>query len=81
MQSWRAEDLFDLRFFLDCDLDEAVRRLAKRHVETGLASTLDEGRHRALTNDRLNAEVILADGCRERADLVLGCSAGSTGRQ
>ncbi len=81
MQSWRAEDLFDLRVFLDCDLDEAVRRLAKRHVETGLAATLEEGRHPALTNDRLNAEVILADGCRERADLILGCNAGSTSRQ
>jgi|GEM_PF-850489 len=71
MRSWRAEPLFDLRVFLDCDLDEAVDRLAIRHVQTGLSSTLREGRHRAVTNDRVNAEGILADGCRERADLVL----------
>lgn len=71
MGSWRAEPLFELRVFLDCDLDEAVDRLAVRHVQTGLSTTLREGRHRAVTNDRVNAEVILSDGCRERADLVL----------
>jgi pantothenate kinase len=71
MRSWRAETFFDLRVFLDCPLDQAVERLTIRHVETGLAATLEEGRHRALSNDRVNAEAILADGCRERADLVL----------
>ena len=71
MQAWRAEPLFDLRVFLDCDLDEAVERLTVRHVRTGLATTLEEGRHRAVTNDRVNSEGILADGCRERADLIL----------
>jgi len=71
MRDWNSEPLFDLRVFLDCDLDEAVERLAIRHVRTGLASTLDEGRHRAISNDRVNSEVIMADGCRERADLVL----------
>lgn len=71
MSSWRAEPLFDLRVLLDCDLDEAVDRLAIRHVQTGLSTTPRAGRHRAVTNDRVNAEGILADGCRERADLVL----------
>jgi len=75
MQAWRSELLFDLRVFLDCSLDEAVERLTIRHVQTGLASTLEEGRHRAVMNDRVNAEVILHDGCRERADLILpSCS-------
>ena len=71
MSDWRAEPLFDLRVFLDCDLDEAVDRLAIRHLQTGLSTSLREGRHRAVTNDRVNSEVILADGCRERAHLVL----------
>ena len=71
MSSWRSEQWFDLRVFLDIDLDEAVKRLTVRHVETGLASTLDEGRHRAIMNDRVNSEAILAGGCRERADLVI----------
>lgn len=71
MSSWQAEPLFDLRVFLDVDLDEAVERLATRHVVTGIADSPRDGRHRAITNDRVNAEGILADGCRERADLIL----------
>ena len=71
MEAWRSEHLFDLRVFLECDVDEAVERLTLRHMQTGLAATQKEARQRAVTNDRVNAEVILADGCRERADLVL----------
>lgn len=71
MQSWGLESLFDLRIFVDCPLEVAIDRLTFRHVECGLSGNLEEGRHRALTNDRLNALDILADGCRERADLVL----------
>jgi len=71
MHSWESEQWFDLRVFIDIDLDEAVERLALRHVETGLSKTLKEGRQRAITNDRVNAEAILADGCRERADLIV----------
>lgn len=73
MQTWRCEQWFDLRIFLDIDLDEAVERLSARHVETGLAATWEEGRQRAIEYDRLNAEIILADGCRERADVVINC--------
>jgi pantothenate kinase len=71
MRDWRAEPLFDLRVFLDCDPDEAVERLTLRHLATGVAATPEESRQRATTSDRLNAGTILADGCRERADLVL----------
>lgn len=71
MRDWECERLFDLRVFLDCDLDEAVTRLTKRHVETGVSATPEEGRQRAVTSDRLNTEAILADGCRERAHLIL----------
>lgn len=71
MRDWQLEDLFDLRVFLDCDLDVAVERLTLRHVASGISNTEEEARHRAMTNDRLNSLEILADGCRERADLVL----------
>lgn len=71
MSGWQAEPLFDLRVFLDCDLDQAVERLTARHVACGISATVEESRHRAITNDRVNALEILADGCRERADLVL----------
>ena len=71
MREWQVEQLFDLRVFLDCDLDVATERLTQRHVACGISQTADEARHRALTNDRPNSVAILADGCRERADLVL----------
>jgi len=71
MHDWGCESLFDLRVFLDCDSDEAIARLTRRHVETGVTSTVEEGRQRALTSDCLNIEAILADGCRERAHLIL----------
>jgi pantothenate kinase len=74
MQSWRVEPLLDLKIFIDCDLDEAVERLAARHVACGLETTLEEGRRRAIENDRRNSLTILADGCRERADLRLRAS-------
>lgn len=71
MRDWRLETLFDLRVFVDCDPDTAVERLIARHVETGVTATAEEGRQRALQSDRLNTEIILADGGRERADLIL----------
>ena len=71
LREWQLEHLFDLRVFLDCDLDVATERLTLRHLACGISHTEAEARHRAMTNDRLNAIEILADGCRERADLVL----------
>lgn len=71
MREWNLESLFDLRIFLDCDLDTATDRLTLRHVACGISNTPEEARHRALTNDRVNSLEILSDGCRERADLML----------
>jgi pantothenate kinase len=75
MRDWQLEDLFDLRVFIDWDLETAIERLIKRHVASGICATPEEARDRALNSDRLNALQILADGCRERADLVVGASA------
>ena len=71
MRDWGVEHLFDLRVFLDCDLDDATERLTHRHLACGISHSEAEARHRALTNDRVNSLEILSDGCRERADLVL----------
>jgi len=71
MRDWALEPLFDLTVFLDCDLDVATERLWPRHLAAGIAATPEAARHRAETNDWWNAEDILGDGCRERADLVI----------
>jgi len=71
MRDWECEALFGLRVFLDCDADEAIERLTRRHVESGIEATIEEGKQRAMSNDLINARAILADGCRERAHLIL----------
>ena len=71
MRRWQLEPLFDFRVFLDCDLDAAMERVVVRHLLCGISETEEESRHRVLSNDRLNALEILADGCRDRVDLVL----------
>jgi pantothenate kinase len=71
MADWRVAALFDLRVFLDCSLDVAMERVAARHIACGLAADSAAAQWRVETNDRLNAELILADGCRERADIVV----------
>jgi pantothenate kinase len=72
MDAWGTGPLFDLRIFVDCEVATALRRVEDRlvangHVPGGRAAA----RHRVETNDRLNAEAILADGGRERADFVV----------
>ena len=71
LRAWRLADLFDFTAFLDCDLKTAMRRVAARHLNCGLAATPDEARRRAETNDRRNAMTILDDGCRGRARIVI----------
>jgi pantothenate kinase len=72
LTEWRLEPLFDLRVFLDCPFEIAMRRVATRHLACGLAADAEAARARVERNDRLNADLILADRCRDRADLVVG---------
>ena len=71
LRAWRLADLFDFSVFLDCPPVEAMRRVAARHLACGLAADAAAARARTESNDRRNAELILADHCRERADLVI----------
>lgn len=71
MRDWQLESVFDLKIFIDVDLETALDRVAARHLACGLVQTMEQARERAEQNDRLNALEILADGCRERADLVI----------
>ena len=78
LRDWHAESLFDLRVFLDCNPDEARVRLFGRHVKAGVSATPEEARHRVETSNRLNGEAILADGCRERAQVILRSNDGAS---
>lgn len=71
LREWQMHDLFDFRVFLDCPLPVAMNRVATRHLVSGLAPNKAAADARAESNDLLNAKLILSDGCRERADLVI----------
>lgn len=47
----KAGEMLDERWFVEVDLEEATKRLVKRHVVTGVAKDLEEAVWRAETND------------------------------
>ncbi|KAH8801439.1 phosphoribulokinase/uridine kinase [Xylogone sp. PMI_703] len=56
---WRnIRDLIDLSIFIDVDVGEMRKRVAKRHVTAGIESNLDDGYNRVDRNDLLNAQLI-----------------------
>ena len=71
LNEWNLADLFDLTIFLDCDLSIAMERVKHRLFTCGIAPSRVEAAQRVDCNDRINAQLILADGGRERADMVL----------
>lgn len=72
LTEWALAPLFDLTIHLDCPFEDAMERLVARHVESGLASSRVDALERIAANDVLNARIVLDDGCRQRADLVIG---------
>lgn len=57
---WRdAGSLLDERWFVDVDFEVARKRLRERHVEAGIASTIEEGDRRAMENDLVNGKEIV----------------------
>ncbi|KAL2649599.1 hypothetical protein R1flu_017727 [Riccia fluitans] len=60
-------DLFDERWFIEVDIDEAMRRVERRHVVTGKPP--DVAKWRVSYNDRPNAELIQES--KWNADLLI----------
>ena len=64
------EGAYDETWFMDTNVDEAMRRVEARHVSVG--RTAEEAKTRADSNDRLNAELVAAK-CRDVADVLIPC--------
>ena len=62
-KEWKLNELFDVKVFIDCPIDIAVDRLAKRHLQCGIVKTLEEGIDRAYFNDKPNGEYVLNESC------------------
>ncbi|KAL8928365.1 MAG: hypothetical protein Q9172_000957 [Xanthocarpia lactea] len=59
---WKdAASLIDELWFVDVGLDVARRRLVRRHVEAGIASTAEDAHKRVTENDLVNGEEIIRD--------------------
>lgn len=58
---WRdAAKLFDELWFVEVDFEVARKRLRERHVRAGIVQTIEDGDKRALENDLVNGDEIMA---------------------
>ena len=67
---WRAlldDALLDESWFVDVSVDDAMRRIEKRHVAVG--RSLEDARARADANDRPNGELVARH--KGRADVLV----------
>ena len=64
-----GEDVFIERWFVRVDVDEAMRRVCARHIETGKSAVVAAARTGAGGSDRLNAELI--NSARVEPDVVV----------
>lgn len=66
----------DENWFLEVEFEVARKRLAERHVRSGICETLEEGDRRARENDLRNGEEIVRERIeRERiSELVVSIS-------
>lgn len=68
VEPWsRLDFLLDQRWYIDCKLEEAMRRVFRRQTRNGLHPK--EARRRIDTNDRPNARQIAL--CASRADVIV----------
>ena len=66
-----GENVYDETWFIDTDVEESMRRIVTRHMSVGRTEL--EARTRADTNDRLNAELVIARS-RDLADVLIPCA-------
>ncbi|KAL2660089.1 hypothetical protein AAZV13_03G122150 [Glycine max] len=65
---WKEiSSLFDEKWYIDIDIDEAMQRVLKRHISTGKPP--DIAKQRMENNDSLNAELIMKS--KKNADIII----------
>ena len=71
LKEWNLEELFDFTIFLDCDLEHAMDRVRQRLFSCGITPSPEEAAAQVQYNDLINAHLILDDGAKDRAQLLL----------
>jgi len=54
-----VDELFDLKIFIESDIEKAMERVALRNFKAGISKTLEESIERVNYNDLVNAEYVL----------------------
>ncbi|KAJ3328567.1 hypothetical protein HDU76_009721 [Blyttiomyces sp. JEL0837] len=52
---------FNQKWFINVQREEAISRLVKRHVDTGVAKSIEEARDRVLGSDLVNGDFLVAN--------------------
>jgi pantothenate kinase len=58
-KDWGINDLFDIKLYLECTLEESEERVASRHVKSGIESNMESALARFRRNDHKNAEYVM----------------------
>jgi len=64
------DKFFDLKIFLESDLDKAMERVAFRNFEAGISNSLEDSIQRVNYNDKVNAEYVLKNSNFENTILI-----------
>lgn len=68
VEPWsKLSDIFNERWFVQCDVDVAMERVYRRHIETGKTPAV--ARERCDSNDRINA--IEINSTQQFADRII----------
>jgi pantothenate kinase len=62
---------FDATIYVDCDVDMAMQRVAKRNYEAGICETFEKSFERAMDSDKKNSEFILKNSKFEKNIFIL----------
>jgi pantothenate kinase len=60
LEEWKLNGLFDLKIFIQVDLETAIKRVVSRHQKAGISKNEEEATERVLNNDVVNGKFVLA---------------------
>lgn len=62
--------LFDARFWLEIDLEEALERVVERNFKAGISESRIESAERVKAVDKMNAQLVLAKSIRDGVEMI-----------
>lgn len=69
---WDLNNVWDLKLWMECPVELAMQRVAKRHFDCGIEPSMERAWERTNGNDYVNAEEIIEKSDLEKAINVKG---------